>query len=114
MSNDPKSVPHDSGRVLAARRIEGGSANHFRFKRKAPDAERGRFLVSYYHQGKLYGASINGNSHADAHAHLMSMSRTASIVGERVAEVPVNIVTLAPVGLFVRLAIWLRNLWGRA
>jgi hypothetical protein len=78
------------------------------------DLNRGRFLVSYYHHGKLYGATINGNSHADAHAHLMSMSRTASIVGERVAEIPVNVVTLAPVGLFVRLWCWVRNLGVRA
>ena len=76
--------------------------------------ERGRFLVSYYHQGAHYGAVINGETREEAHAHLISMGRTGHVIGERVAEVPVNIATLAPVGLFVRLAVWLRNLWGRA
>ncbi len=76
--------------------------------------EHGRFLVSYYHQGQLYGATVNGATREEAHAHMISMGRTGHIIGERVAEVPVNVVTLAPVGLFVRLAVWLRNLWGRA
>lgn len=77
-------------------------------------SERGRFLVSYYHKGTLYGATINGENWEDAHAHMMSMSRTGAIIGQRVAEIPVNTVSLLPVGLFGRLWCWLRNLWGRS
>lgn len=78
------------------------------------DPNRGRFLVSYYHQGQLYGAAVNGSTREEAHAHMMSMSRTGSIIGERVAEIPVNIVTLAPVSLIARLWCWVRNLGVRA
>lgn len=78
------------------------------------DPNRGRFLVSYYYRGEVYGAAVNGSTPDEAYAHIVAMFNNGTVIGERVAEVPVNIVTLAPVSLIARLWCWVRNLGVRS
>ena len=62
------------------------------------------FLVSYRYNDAEWNAHIMAEDFADAEARLRQMGAWGKVDGELMATVP------ASLGLFARLAVWLRNL----
>lgn len=69
------------------------------------------FLCEYSHQGHTYSITVGGGSWDEAEHHLKSIGANGRIIGSNVSTIPVNALTLPFAGLYVRLVVFMRNLF---
>ena len=73
--------------------------------------EKPPFLCDYTHAGRHYSITVGGDTAREAFDHLKSIGENGQIVGSNVQLIPVNDVTILPVGLWVRFTVWMRNIF---
>lgn len=70
-----------------------------------------RYVGSYSLDGTRLSVTVDAHSWADAENRIRYVEPfgDARIDGELIADIPVNLVTLSPVGIVARLWCWARN-----
>lgn len=68
-----------------------------------------QFVGTHWRKGERFEIILTAENAAAAERKMQECGLFGVIDGEHVADIPVNDVTLAPVGLFARVWCWIKN-----